>query len=185
MFPCYFQEAENDIIDVDEAVGRVQKLSIRLANHYCENENSFKVDEFLEGFKEFCEKCKSCQQDIETWRVNEEKAEMRRKTQAELAEKRRSKLDYYQLEINQYVNFRQMLLSNFIASDYIGPRSSVGNVLATDASLTADRGVTSLIPARFHTFVEIDYKIISTVILLPSAESFKKDCCQLQAKVCA
>ena len=30
-----------------------------------------------------------------------------------------------------------------------------------------------------------DYEIISTVILLPYAESFKKDCCQLQAKVCA
>ena len=27
--------------------------------------------------------------------------------------------------------------------------------------------------------------IISTVILLPSAESFKKGCCQLQVKVCA
>ena len=57
--------------------------------------------------------------------------------------------------------------------------------LATDASLTADPGVASLIPARSHIFVEIDYEIISTVILLPSAESFKKDCCQTQAKVCA
>ena len=38
---------------------------------------------------------------------------------------------------------------------------------------------------RPHTFVEIDHEIISTVILLPSAESFKKGCCQLQAKVCA
>ena len=57
--------------------------------------------------------------------------------------------------------------------------------LATDASLTADPGVASLIPARSHTFVEIDHEIISTVILLPSAESFKKGCCQLQAKVCA
>ena len=36
-----------------------------------------------------------------------------------------------------------------------------------------------------HTFVEIDHEIISTFILLPSAESFKKGCCQLQAKVCA
>ena len=35
-----------------------------------------------------------------------------------------------------------------------------------------------------YTFVEIDHEIISTVILLPSAESFKKDFCQLQAKVC-
>ena len=54
--------------------------------------------------------------------------------------------------------------------------------LATDASLTADPGVASSIPARSHTFVEIDHEIISTVILLPSAESFKKGCCQLQAK---
>ena len=57
--------------------------------------------------------------------------------------------------------------------------------LATDASLTANPGVASSIPARSHTFVEIDHEIISTVILLPSAESFKKGCCQLQAKVCA
>ena len=55
--------------------------------------------------------------------------------------------------------------------------------LATDACLTADPGVGSSIPARFHTFVEIDHKITSTVILLPSADSFKKGCCQLQAKV--
>ena len=41
------------------------------------------------------------------------------------------------------------------------------------------------IPARSNTFVEIDHEIISTVILLPSADSFKKGCCQLQAKVCA
>ena len=38
--------------------------------------------------------------------------------------------------------------------------------LATDASLTADPGVASSIPARSHTFVEIDHEIISTVILL-------------------
>ena len=55
--------------------------------------------------------------------------------------------------------------------------------LATDASLTADPGVASLIPARSHTFAEIDHEIISTVILFPSAESCKKGCCQLQVKV--
>ena len=57
--------------------------------------------------------------------------------------------------------------------------------LATDACLTADPGVASLIPVRSYTFVEIDHEIISTVILLPSADSFKKGCCQLQVKVCA
>ena len=53
----------------------------------------------------------------------------------------------------------------------------------TGASLTADPGVASLIPAWAHTFVEIDHEIISMVILLPSTESFKKGCCQLQAIV--
>ena len=57
--------------------------------------------------------------------------------------------------------------------------------LATDASLTADPGAMSLILARSHTFVEIDHEIISTVNLLPSAETFKKGCCQLKAKICA
>ena len=57
--------------------------------------------------------------------------------------------------------------------------------LATDACLTADPGVASSIPVRSHTFVEIDHEMISIVILLPSADSFKKGCCQLQAKVCA
>ena len=57
--------------------------------------------------------------------------------------------------------------------------------LPTDGSLTADPGVASWIPARPHTFVETDNEKISMVILLPSAESFKRGCCQLQAKVCA
>ena len=57
--------------------------------------------------------------------------------------------------------------------------------LATDVSLTADPEVDSSIPARSHTFVEIDHEINSTVIILPSGESLKEGCCQLQAKVCA
>ena len=56
--------------------------------------------------------------------------------------------------------------------------------LATDASLVADPGVTSLIPAWSHTFVEIDHEIISTVILLPSAESFKKGFVSYKRNMC-
>ena len=57
--------------------------------------------------------------------------------------------------------------------------------LTTDTCLTADPGIVSSIQARSHTFVVIDHEIISTVILLPSADSLKKGCCQLQEKVCA
>ena len=49
-----------------------------------------------------------------------------------------------------------------------GPRVQSVTCLATDACLTADPGVPSLIAARSHTFMEIDREIISTVISLPS-----------------
>ena len=42
--------------------------------------------------------------------------------------------------------------------------------LAADMCLTADRGV-----ARSHSFVEIDHEIISTVIVLPFADSLMFD----------
>ena len=57
--------------------------------------------------------------------------------------------------------------------------------LATDACLSADPAVASSTPARSCTFMKIDHEIISTVILIPSADSFKKGCCQLQVKVYA
>ena len=57
--------------------------------------------------------------------------------------------------------------------------------LTTDACLTADPGVASSTVVLSHTFMEVDHEIISTVTHLPFADSFKKSCCQLQAKVCA
>ena len=75
--------------------------------------------------------------------------------------------------------------NNLPHSPFPGRVAQSVTCLATDACLTADPGVASSIPVRSHTFVEIDHEIITTVILLPSADSFKKGCCQLQAKVCA
>ena len=43
--------------------------------------------------------------------------------------------------------------------------------LTTDTCLTADPGVASSILAQSHTFAEIDHELISTAILLPSADS--------------
>ena len=59
---------------------------------------------------------------------------------------------------------------------YIKPGRVAQSVtcLATNARLTADPGVASSIPVRSHTFVEIDHEMISTVILLPSTDSFRR-----------
>ena len=77
------------------------------------------------------------------------------------------------------------VLKTLYSFEKLGCIAQLVKCLATDASLTADPGVSSSIPAQSHTFMEIDYEIVPTVILLPSTESFKKGCCQLQAKVCA
>ena len=53
----------------------------------------------------------------------------------------------------------------------LGPIVQSVRCLTADTCLSADPGVVSVILARSHTFTEIDYEIISTVILLPSADS--------------
>ena len=77
-----------------------------------------------------------------------------------------------------------LLLGSFLACSPIC-LNIYDNGLTTVTCLTADPGVASLIPARSHTFMEIYHEMFSNVILLPSADSFKKGCCQLQVKVCA
>ena len=49
----------------------------------------------------------------------------------------------------------------------LGPIGQSVTCLATDAYVIAEPLVVSSIPAWYHTFVEIDHEIISTVILLP------------------
>ena len=64
--------------------------------------------------------------------------------------------------------------SNILISTkpFAGPRSAVSNVSGYRCvSDCRSRGASS-IPVRSHTIVEIDHEMISTVILLPSADSF-------------
>ena len=89
------------------------------------------------------------------------------------------------LNMSLHIGEYSSLLAHTMKEHLPGHIAQSLTYLATDACLTADPGVVSSIPVWSHTFVEIDHEIISTVILLPSAESFKKGSCQLQAKVCA
>ena len=66
-----------------------------------------------------------------------------------------------------------------------GPRSAVGNVSGYRCVSDCRSRGREFDPGPVPYCVEIDHEIISTVILLPSADLFKKGCCQLQAKVCA
>ena len=75
-----------------------------------------------------------------------------------------------------------LLTVGILSFSLTGLRSPVGNV-------SGYRGVSEC-RSRGHEFdqarfVEIYHEIIFAVILVPSAESFKKGCCQVHAKVCA
>ena len=104
----------------------------------------------------------------------------------------RSTLNLIETHFNAFANRADLELPNYVllcvnilcfSSYKPGRVAQLVVCLATDACLNADLGVASSIPARYHTFVEIDHEIISTVILIPSADLFKKGCCQLQGKV--
>ena len=64
-----------------------------------------------------------------------------------------------------------------IQSFCTGPHSTVGNVSGNRCESDCRSRGRKFNPGPSHTFVEIDHEIIFTVILLPSAESFKKGCC--------
>ena len=64
------------------------------------------------------------------------------------------------------------------------PRSAVGNMSANRCESDCRSRGREFNPGPVPYF-RGDYEIISAVILLPYAESFKKVCCQLQVKVCA
>ena len=52
-----------------------------------------------------------------------------------------------------------------------GHKAQSVTCLTVDSCLTADPEVASFIPARSHTFVQIDHEIISMAVLLPFADS--------------
>lgn len=61
-FVWFLQEADADLEETQDVIERIRKQSSRLAQHFCENEKTFNLDEFLATFRHFCEKIKACQQ---------------------------------------------------------------------------------------------------------------------------
>ena len=76
--------------------------------------------------------------------------------------------------------FMKVLPASLITCRTLGEHSkALGNVaqLVTCLAACRSRG------REFDTIVKIDHELISTVFLLPSAESFKRGCCHLQGKL--
>ena len=113
---------------------------------------------------------------LDKWKVKRDKRLAKRQKKKEKAQKKRVCLIAYLRQVINLFSYSTQLSMQ---------RSGVSNMSGYRCASDCRSEVASSILAGSHTFVKIDHEIVSTVILLPSAESFKKGCCQLQAKVCA
>ncbi|CAL1536507.1 unnamed protein product [Lymnaea stagnalis] len=78
-FAEFIKEAESQVNIVHRKLAEIKDLTHALAVHFCEPENTFKLEECLSNFNVFCQKVKQCRKDNEQRKIQEERAEKRRK----------------------------------------------------------------------------------------------------------
>ncbi|CAG5120636.1 unnamed protein product [Candidula unifasciata] len=78
-FAGFIKDAENEINVVQGKLSEIKELTAKLASHFCEPDNTFKLEECFSTFNTFCQKIKLCQKDNEQRKLQEERAEKRRK----------------------------------------------------------------------------------------------------------
>ncbi|XP_033743499.1 LOW QUALITY PROTEIN: inverted formin-2-like [Pecten maximus] len=77
-------DAKAEIKELNAGIDKITALGKKLAEHFCENEQSFKIEECVATMTTFCEKVQQCEKENEQRRIQEEKAERRKKQQAEM-----------------------------------------------------------------------------------------------------
>lgn len=84
----FLQMAEGKVQMLERAVKEVETVRLQLAEFFCEDPNSFKLEECFKVFQNFCEKFKQAVNDNEKRRLQEEQATIRRKMREEQLAKR-------------------------------------------------------------------------------------------------
>ncbi|KAH8025359.1 hypothetical protein HPB51_007671 [Rhipicephalus microplus] len=74
-FGAFVTTAKAQLGELSSSLGKIGQLSRRLAEHFCEEESRFSVEECLHIFNNFCEKVKLAQKENEERRQLEERAE--------------------------------------------------------------------------------------------------------------
>lgn len=114
----FLQEAKTETDSLEKDLKTIDSLTKELVKYFCENEKSFKLDECIENLNTFCENIQRCKKENEERKVQEEKAERRKKQK--LAAKATPKqptrpieqeddniLDRLRAEIKQGINLRK------------------------------------------------------------------------------
>lgn len=78
-FSSFIKDSESEVNSVQGKLSEISSLAKRLAHHFCEQEKSFKLEECLNTFNTFCQKVQQCQKENHQRKIQEERAEKRRK----------------------------------------------------------------------------------------------------------
>ncbi|KAH3872566.1 hypothetical protein DPMN_035784 [Dreissena polymorpha] len=82
-FQDFIQKVSVELDKVKDGKAGIVEFSKKLAAQFCEDEASFKLEEFLRMITSFCSMVKQCQKENEQRRVHDEKAERLRKSQTD------------------------------------------------------------------------------------------------------
>ncbi|XP_045619895.1 uncharacterized protein [Procambarus clarkii] len=86
----FLQVASNDLNSLKAGIEDVENVKIKVAEYFCEDPNTFKIEESFKILFNFCSRFKQAIAENERRRQQEEQAEIRRRTREENAVKRRS-----------------------------------------------------------------------------------------------
>ncbi len=76
--------------ELDEDLEEMEELRQELADYFCEDVSTFKLEDAIKIFHTFCEKFKKALEENKQRKIQEEKAEQRRRQREEQTVKRRS-----------------------------------------------------------------------------------------------
>ncbi len=86
-----FQYAQEEITELEQDLKELDALRIELAEYFCEDESSFKMEECIKVFSSFFDRFKKAIEENKQRKIGEEKAEQRRKQREEqLSAKKRN-----------------------------------------------------------------------------------------------
>ncbi|KAL5011361.1 hypothetical protein ScPMuIL_009912 [Solemya velum] len=90
-FNGFLQKSKDELSLLKQRFETIDTLTKKLAMHFCENDSKFRMEECLTSMMSFCEKVKQCLRENEQRRVQEEKAERRKKDREMMLAKKGSK----------------------------------------------------------------------------------------------
>ncbi|KAL5291519.1 FHDC1 family protein [Megaselia abdita] len=135
----FLQAAESEVNILQSGMKQVDAIRVKLAEFYCEDPVTFKMEECLKIFQNFCEKFKQAVKENEKRRIQEEQAVIRRKQREEQMAKRARQMNQCSTPVSDSENSLIMDNSGFDPRNSPAfPRRRIGPIINADGTIKDD-----------------------------------------------